>query len=202
MFFCVSMVIMEINKKFKPDPNLKLTDQVRQVLRYYHYASRTEQTYCDWIVRYVKFFNSQKHPKEMGKREIEMFLSHLATKDNVAASTQRQALNAIIFLYKHVLDIPIEESIEHTRSKRHQSPPVVMTKNDVKRVIQNMNGTHLTMAKLLYGSGLRLMECIRLRVQDLDFEKNIIYVRVGKGHKDRTTLFPQSIQSELKSQLD
>lgn len=193
---------MEIKKKFRPDPNLKLLDQVRQVLRYYHYAYRTEQTYCDWIVRYIKFFNSQKHPKDMGKREIEIFLSHLATKENVAASTQRQALNAIIFLYKWVLDIPIEESIEHTRSKRHQSPPVVMTKSEVQRVIQNMNGTHLTMAKLLYGSGLRLMECIRLRVQDLDFEKNIIYVRAGKGNKDRTTLFPKSIQSELKTQLD
>lgn len=193
---------MEIKKKFRPDPNLKLMDQVRQVLRYYHYAYRTEQTYCDWIVRYIKFFNNQKHPKDMGKREIEVFLSHLATKENVAASTQRQALNAIIFLYKRVLDIPIEESIEHTRSKRHQSPPVVMTKSEVQRVIQNMNGTHLTMAKLLYGSGLRLMECIRLRVQDLDFEKKIIYVRAGKGDKDRTTLFPKSIQSELKNQLD
>ncbi len=138
----------------------------------------------------------------MGKREIETFLSHLATKENVAASTQRQALNAIIFLYKRVLDIPVEESIEHTRSKRHQSPPIVMTKSEVQRVIQNMKGTHLTMAKLLYGSGLRLMECIRLRVQDLDFEKNIIYVRAGKGNKDRTTLFPQSIQSELKNQID
>ncbi|PIE75060.1 MAG: integrase [Deltaproteobacteria bacterium] len=193
---------MESKKKFRPDPNLKLMEQVRQVLRYYHYAYRTEQTYCDWIVRYIKFFDSQKHPKDMGKREIERFLSHLATKEKVAASTQRQALNAIIFLYKRVLDIPVEESIGHTRSKRHQRPPVVMTKSEVQRVIQNMKGTHLTMAKLLYGSGLRLMECIRLRVQDLDFEKNIIYVRAGKGNKDRTTLFPQSIQSELKNQID
>jgi len=193
---------MEIKKKFRPDPNLKLMDQTRQVLRYYHYAYRTEQTYCDWIVRYIKFFNNQKHPKDMGKREIEMFLSHLATKENVSASTQRQALNAIIFLYKQVLDIPIDESIEHTRSKRHQSPPVVMTKNEVQRVLQNMNSTHLTMAKILYGSGLRLMECIRLRIQDLDFEKKIIYVRAGKGNKDRITLFPQLIQSELKNQLN
>ena len=97
--FSVTALIMEIKKKFRPDPNLKLMDQVRQVLRYYHYAYRTEQTYCDWIVRYIKFFNSQKHPKDMGKREIEIFPSHLATKENVAASTQRQALNAIIFLY-------------------------------------------------------------------------------------------------------
>jgi integron integrase len=193
---------MEIKKKFRPDLNLKLMDQTRQVLRYYHYAYRTEQTYCDWIVRYIKFFNCQKHPKDMGKREIEMLLSHLAIKENVAASTQRQALNAIIFLYKQVLDMPIDESIEHTRAKRHQSPPVVMTKSEVQRVLKNMNGTHSIMAKLLYGSGLRLMESIRLRVQDLDFEKNIIYVRAGKGNKDRVTLFPKSIQSEFKNQLD
>ena len=155
---------MENKKKFRPDPDLKLMDQTRQVLQYYHYAYRTEQIYCDWIVRYIKFFNSQKHPKDMGKRDIEMFLSHLATKENVAASTQHQALNAIIFLYKQVLDLPIDESIEHRRSKRHQSPPVVMTKSEVQRVIQNMNGTHLTMAKLLYGSGLRLMECIGFKI--------------------------------------
>ena len=177
-------------------------DQTRQVLRYYHYAYRTEQTYCDWIVRYIKFFNSQKHPKDMGKREIEIFLSHLATKENVSASTQRQALNAIIFLYKQVLDIPIDESIEHTRAKRYRNPPVVMTKSEVERVLQNMKGIHLTMAKILYGSGLRLMECMRLRVHDLDFEKKIIYVRAGKGNKDRITLFPKSLQIELKTQLD
>jgi len=193
---------MESNKIFRPDPNLKLMDQVRQVLRYHHYAYRTEQTYCDWIVRYIKYFGSKKHPRDMGKTEIDAFLSHLATNSKVSASTQRQALNAIIFLYRSVLDLPIEGQIEPTRAKRHPRPPVVMTKREVKRVLAHMHGIHLLMAKILYGSGLRLMECIRLRVQDLDFERNLIYVRAAKGDKDRTTLFPASIQPEMQSQLE
>jgi hypothetical protein len=108
-------------------------DQVRQVLRYHHYAYRTENTYCDWIVRYIKYFGAKKHPRNMGKTEIDAYLSHLATERKVVASTQRQALNAIIFLYRHVLDQPVEEQIEHTRAKRHPRPPVVMTKNEVQR---------------------------------------------------------------------
>jgi len=102
-------------------------DQVRQVLRYHHYAYRTEQAYCDWIVRYIKYFGAKKHPRDMGKTEIDAYLSHLATERKVSASTQRQALNAIIFLYRHVLDQPIEEQIEPTRAKRQPRPPVVMT---------------------------------------------------------------------------
>jgi len=193
---------MENKAKFRPDPHLKLMDQVRQVLRYHHYAYRTEQTYCDWIVRYIKFFGSKKHPRDMGKPEIDAYLSHLATEQKVSASTQRQALNAIIFLYRHVLDQPIEGQIEPTRAKRHPRPPVVMTKSEVKRVLAHMHGIHLLMAKILYGSGLRLMECIRLRVQDLDFERNLIYVHAAKGNKDRTTLFPKSIQPEMREQLE
>ena len=192
---------MENPKKFKPDPNLRLMDQVRQVLRYHHYAYRTEKSYCDWIVRYINFFDKKYHPKNMGKNEIEKFLSHLATHGKVAASTQRQALNAIIFLYKHVLDIPIEETIEHIRSKKHPRPPVVMTKNEVQRALAHMRGLHLLMAKLLYGGGLRLMECIRLRIQDLDFERNTLYVRAAKGGKDRITLFPKTLQPEIKNQF-
>ena len=188
--------------KFKPDPRLKLMDQVRQVLRYHHYAYRTEQTYCDWIVRYIKYFGSKKHPRDMGKTEIDAFLSHLAIDRKVSASTQRQALNAIVFLYRHVLNMPIEKQIEPARAKRHPRPPVVMTKNEVKRVLSQMQGTHLLMAKLMYGSGLRLMECIRLRVQDLDFERNLIYVRAAKGGKDRVTIFPKTIHSEMKDQID
>lgn len=193
---------MESNKIFRPDPGLKLMDQVRQVLRYHHYAYRTEQTYCDWILSYIRFHGGTTHPRDMGKREIDAFLSHLATNRKVSASTQRQALNAIIFLYRSVLDQPIEGQIEPTRAKRHPRPPVVMTKREVKRVLGHMHGIHLLMAKILYGSGLRLMECIRLRVQDLDFERNLIYVRAAKGNKDRTTLFPKSIQSEMQSQLE
>jgi len=193
---------MENKRKFRPDPNLKLMDQVRQVLRYHHYAYRTENTYCDWIVRYIKYFGAKKHPQDMGKTEIDAYLSHLATERKVSASTQRQALNAIIFLYRRVLDQPIEGQIEPTRAKRHPRPPMVMTKSEVRRVLAQMQGIHLLMAKMLYGAGLRLMECIRLRVQNLDFERNLIYVRGAKGNKDRTTLFPKSIQVEMRHQLE
>jgi len=131
---------MENKRKFRPDPDIKLMDQVRQVLRYHHYAYCTENTYCDWIVRYIKYFGAKKHPRDMGKTEINDYLSHLATDRKVSASTQRQALNAIIFLYRHVLDQPIEEQIEPTRAKRHPRPPVVMTKNELIEVISSFQG--------------------------------------------------------------
>jgi len=190
------------NSKFRPDPKLKLMDQVRQVLRYHHYAYRTEQTYCDWILRYIKFHGGKTHPAQMGKTEIDAFLSHLAVHGRVSASTQRQALNAIVFLYRHVLDQPIEDQLEPVKAKKRFRPPVVMTQAEVQRVLSQIVGTHLLMAKILYGCGLRLMECVRLRVQDLDFDRNIVYVRAGKGGKDRTTLFPKSIQPELRRHLE
>ncbi len=143
-------------------------DQVRQVLQYHHYAYRTEKTYCSWIEQYIRFHKCNKHPREMGKKEIESFLSHLATDRKVSASTQRQALNAVIFLYKHVLDIPVAEDIEAVRAKKFVRPPVVMSKHEVQRVLVHMQGIHLLMARMLYGCGLRLMECIRLRIKDLD----------------------------------
>jgi len=192
---------MANQKKFMPDANLKLMDQVKQVLRYHHYSYKTEQAYCNWILRYIKFFKSVKHPREMGKKEIEHFLSHLASNKNVAVSTQRQALNALIFLYKNVLDIPIDEVLEHSRSKRHPRMPVVLTQGEVKSVLDHMQGIHLLMVKLLYGGGLRLMECIRLRVGDLDFEKEKLYVRDGKGGKKRVTLFPKSVHEALRAHL-
>jgi integron integrase len=193
---------MESKPKFKPDSSLRLMDQVKQVLRYHHYAYRTEQTYCNWILRYVKFHGGKTHPKDMGKKEVEGFLSHLASHGKVAASTQRQALNAIVFLYRNVLDQPIQGEIAPVRAKRHARVPVIMTQGEVQRVLGEMNGTHLLMAKLLYGGGLRLMECIRLRVQDLDFEKSLLYVRAAKGGKDRATVFPKAIHSELKQHLE
>ena len=192
---------MEMKRKFRPDRKLKLMDQVRQVLRYHHYSYRTEKTYSDWILRYIRFHGSKKHPVNMGKSEIEAFLSYLAVQGNVSASTQRQALNAIIFLYRDVLDIPVEEEIEPVKAKRHRRLPVVMTQSEVKQVLNQMHGTHLLMARLLYGSGLRLMECIRLRVKDLDFESNKIYIRAAKGGKDRVTVFPKSIQEDLRIHL-
>jgi len=191
---------MENKTKFKPNPDLRLMDQVRQVLRYHHYSYRTEQTYCDWIIRFVKYHGSQKHPKEMGKSEIEAFLSHLATNLKVAASTQRQALNALAFLYKHVLDKPMGDNIAPVKAKKRRRPPVVMTKTEVGQVLNQMKGTHLLMAKVMYGGGLRLMECLRLRVMDLDFAKSQVYVR-GKGDKDRLTTLSPSIYGELKAHL-
>ena len=193
---------MENSKKFRPDPKLRLMDQVRQVLRYHHYAYRTEQTYCDWIMRYIRYHGGKTHPRNMGKKEIEAFLSHLAVQQKVAASTQRQALNAIVFLYKKVLDIPVDEKLEPVRAKRHPRPPVVMAQSEVANVLGHMQGLHLLMAKLLYGSGLRLMECVRLRVRDLDFERKLIYVRAAKGGKDRITLFPESLHPLMKSQVE
>ena len=178
--------------KFKPDPKLKLMDQTRQVLRYHHYAYRTEKTYCEWILRYIRFHGGKTHPSVMGKKEIEAFLSYLATQEHVSASTQRQALNAIIFLYRSVLDQPIEEQIEPVKARKYKRPPVVMTQSEVQRVLANMQGTHLLMAKIMYGGGLRLMECIRLRVKDFDFDRDLLYIYQGKGGKDRPTLLPES----------
>jgi len=132
-------------------------------------------------IRYIRFHGSKKHPVNMGKSEIEAFLTYLAVRGNVSASTQRQALNAIIFLYRDVLDIPVEGDIEPVKAKRHRRLPVVMTQGEVKRVLDQILGTHTLMAKILYGSGLRLMECVRLRVKDLDFERRKIYARSGKG---------------------
>jgi integron integrase len=193
---------MEKKPKFKPDSNLKLMDQVRQVLRYYHYAYKTEQTYCDWILRFVKFHGTSVHPKDMGKAQIEAFLSNLASRLKVSASTQKQALNAIVFLYRDVLDQPLEGQIAPVRAKRHPRVPVVMTQSEVMRVLSQMSRTHSMMAKLLYGGGLRLMECLRLRIKDLDFDKSLIYVAGGKGGKDRVTLFPKAVHADLKAHIE
>jgi len=193
---------MEVNKKFKPDSSLKLMDQVRQVLRYYHYAYRTEGTYCRWIVQYLNFFGLKKHPKEMGKDEIEQFLSYLTVKRSVSAATQKQALNAIIFLYKQVLDINIDEKITPVKSSKMKKPPVVMTKQEVVRILSFLQGNNLLMARLLYGCGLRLMECVRLRIKDIDFGINKIYLYATKGGKNRVVQFPKSILADIHFQID
>lgn len=193
---------MENKPKYRPDPKLKLMEQVRQVLRYHHYAKRTERTYSDWIVRYIKFHGAKKHPRYMGKAEIEAFLTHLAVNRNVATATQNQAFNAILFLYNKVLDIPIEGKTSAVRAKKHLRLPVVMSKREVQLVLGHMRGIHQLMAQMMYGGGLRLMECVRLRVKDLDFERKLIYVRSGKGAKDRTTLFPDAVHTKMKAHLE
>jgi integron integrase len=193
---------MENKPKFRPNPKLKLMDQVREVLRYHHYAYRTEQTYCQWILRYIRHFGGKTHLNSLGAKDVEAFLSHLATQDKVSGSTQRQALNALVFLYRNVLDIPLDGELAPERSKRLTRRPTVLTQAEARRLISFIEGKHALMAKLLYGSGLRLMECIRLRIKDVDFGQNLIFIRGGKGGKDRTTILPQNLRDDLLSQIE
>jgi len=194
---------MENNKpKFRPNSKLKLMDQVREVLRYHHYAYRTEATYCQWILKYIHFYGGKTHPSKLEPQHIEKFLSHLVNKGKVANATQRQALNALVFLYNQVLDIQLTEKIAPIRSKKKIIPPTVLTQEEVQQLFREISGTHSLMARLLYGSGLRLMECIRLRIKDVDFGQNKIFVRHGKGDKDRVTILPQNIRKELKEHIE
>jgi integron integrase len=182
-----------------PEPR-KLLDQVRDVIRIKHYSYRTEQTYVDWIKRYI-IFHKKRHPKEMGTPEIEAFLVYLAQERHVAASTQNQALSALLFLYKNVLQqeiVPLPNLV-HVGRPKHL--PTVLTHDEALAVINRMTGKSRLMARLLYGSGLRLMECLRLRVKDIDFGNHQIIVRDGKGEKDRATVLPDSIVPELQNHL-
>ncbi|MFQ5587656.1 MAG: integron integrase, partial [Nitrospiria bacterium] len=178
----------------------RLMDQVRETLRYHHYAIRTEKTYMQWIIKFIKF-NDMRHPKEMGKSEIERFLSHLAIERHVAAATQRQAMNAVLFLYREVLHSPVDDEIAPVWAKKARRLPTVLSQHEVELLLRRIDGTHQLMAKLLYGSGLRLMEVVRLRVQDLDFSSRLIIVRDGKGNKDRATLLPVPLHTPLKNHL-
>ena len=193
---------MESKKKFKPNPAYPLMDQVREVLRYYHYSYKTEKAYSSWILRYIKFYGGKTHPKDMGKDEVERFLSYLTEKKNVSAATQKQALNALVFLYKKVLDIDLGDGIAPTRSKRRINLPTVLTQEEVAKLLGNMKDLHALMAKLLYGCGLRLMECIRLRVKDVDFDQGKIFIRNAKGGRDRIVILPESLRGELERQID
>ncbi|HNT78227.1 MAG TPA: integron integrase, partial [Anaerolineae bacterium] len=165
-----------------------------------HYALRTEEAYVDWIRRFI-LFHHKRHPREMGAAEITAFLTHLAVVDNVAASTQNQALAALLFLYREVLQQDIGP-VEPVRAKKPQRLPVVLTREEVRQVLNQMQGTHQLMAKLLYGTGMRLMECVRLRVKDVDFARREILVRDGKGEKDRVTMLPESIIPALQAHLE
>lgn len=148
---------MEIKNKFNPNKEYRLMDQVREVLRHYHYAYNTEQNYCSWILRYVKFHGGKTHPKHLNKHDVERFLSFLAEKKNVAAATQKQALNALIFHYKKVLNMDLGDGIAPTQSKRRMNLPTVLTQKEISKVLRNIRGNHALMAKILYGCGLRLM---------------------------------------------
>ena len=192
---------MESQLKFHPNPKLKLMDQIREVLRYHHYAYRTEQTYCQWILRYIRFFGGNIHPRNLNAHHVERFLSDLVVNGKVAASTQHQALNAIVFLYHEVLDLPLEGQISPKRSKKKPMLPTVMGKEEIKKFFQHIEGIHALMAKIMYGSGLRLMECVRLRIKDVDFDRKRIHV-LGKGDKWRSTILAQPIIHELKIHIE
>ena len=179
----------------------KLLDRVRDVCRLKHYSLRTEQAYVLWVKKYILYFH-KRHPLTMGKPEIEAFLTHLAVDLNVAASTQNQALSALLFLYRHVLNLNFNQPIRPVRAKRPERLPVVMTHAETLRVLTALAGTEQLMAKVLYGAGLRLMECVRLRVKDIDFAQHQIVVRAGKGDKDRVTMLPESLVQPLQAHLD
>ena len=174
-----------------PTGKPRLLDRVRETIRRKHYSIRTEQAYVDWIKRFI-FFHHKRHPDEMSEPEIVRFLNYLAVQQKVAASTQNQALSALIFLYREVLnkEIGLLDGLE--RAKRPARLPVVLTETEVREVLAHLEGRHWLMAALLYGAGLRLMECLRLRVKDVDFTYRQITVRDGKGQKDRITMLPES----------
>jgi len=178
----------------------KLLDQVRDKIRVKHYSIRTETQYLQWIKRFI-FFHGKRHPREMGAAEVEAFLSHLATEGSVSASTQNQALSALLFLYREVLGIVLPWMDTMVRAKKPQRLPSVLTRSEVSLVLERMDGTYGLMAKLLYGTGMRLMECCRLRVKDVDFEKREILIREGKGMKDRVTMLPDSLIQMLREHL-
>ena len=179
----------------------RLLDQVREAIRLRHYSIRTEQAYTDWIKRFI-LFHGKRHPREMGAAEVERFLTHLAVEGRVAASTQNQALSALLFLYREVLKVDLPWLGEMTRAKRPGRLPVVLTVEEVRRVLARIDGQQGLMADLLYGAGLRLLECVRLRVKDLDFEMRQITVRDGKEEKDRMTMLPQSVLEPLRAHLE
>jgi len=178
----------------------KLLDQVRNAIRYKHYSYRTEEAYVYWIKRYI-FFHNKRHPKEMGNEEVSQFLTHLAVHDKVAASTQNQAFSAVLFLYRHILKQNLDMLENVTRAKRSQKLPVVFTTQEIKAIFAHLEGNKWLMANLLYGAGLRLQECLQLRVKDIDFGYNQIVVRNGKGQKDRVTMLPNCVTNRLQQHL-
>lgn len=178
----------------------KLLDRVRDAIRLKNYSYKTEQAYIHWIKKYI-FFHHKKHPRDMGKPELEKFLTNLAVDKHVSASTQNQALSALLFLYNKVLHIPIDY-VDFLWAKRAEKLPVVLTRDEVQVVLKNLTGTSLLVTQLLYGCGMRLSEALRIRVQDVDFGQSMIIVRNGKGQKDRTVPLPKSILASLELKLE
>jgi integron integrase len=182
-------------------PKPRLLDRVRHAIETRHYSRRTEKAYVHWIKRYI-FFHGKRHPAEMGAAEVAAFLTSLAVQGKVAASTQNQALSALLFLYREVLGIDLPWLDEVVRAKRPLHLPVVLTREEVRAVPQRLDGVPRLMAVLLYGAGLRLLECCRLRAKDVDFATNQLTIRDGKGHKDRATMLPAAVKADLLAHLE
>lgn len=178
----------------------RLLDQVRGKIRFKHYSLRTEQAYLDWIRRFI-VSSGKRHPREMGAAEVEAFLTHLAVAGRVAASTQNQAKSAILFLYREVLEaeLPWLDNVQPAKSPKRL--PVVLTRDEVQALLGRLRGTHWLVASLLYGTGMRIMECLRLRVKDVDFARGEILIRDGKGAKDRVTMLPETLSVPLRDHL-
>lgn len=183
-----------------PASGPRLLDQVRELIRIRHYSIRTEEAYLQWIRRFI-LFHGKRHPREMGAPELTAFLSHLAINRHVAASTQNQALNAILFLYRDVLKIKLPWLDDVQRAKKPQHLPLVFTREEVRALLAQLQGTHWLMAMLAYGGGLRLLECLRLRVKDIDFHYKQLLIRDAKGQKDRVTMLPNVLVDPLRSHL-
>jgi integron integrase len=178
----------------------RLLDQIRHAVRLRHYSPRTEQAYVRWARRFV-LFHKKRHPAELGGSEVTQFLTWLAEGRRVSASTQTQALSALLFLYRHVLQLELPWMTEVVRAPARNRLPVVLTRDEVRAVVRRLQGTERLVVMLLYGSGLRLLEALRMRVKDLDFDQDQIIVRGGKGDKDRITMLPQSLKAELRRHL-
>ena len=178
----------------------RLYDRIIEILRVRHYSRRTEEAYVHWIRRYIEFHH-HAHPRQLAQGDVNRFLTHLAVKEHVAASTQNQALSAILFLYEHVLAQPLDRIQGVVRARRPKRLPVVLTVDEVSRVMAQLAGDKWLIAMLLYGGGLRLLETLRLRVKDLDFERGEITVREGKGDKDRVTTMPRVVVHPLREHL-
>jgi integron integrase len=185
---------------FPGRPAPRLYDRIVEVLRVRHYSRRTEQAYIHWIGRFIKF-HRQRHPRELSEADVNRFLTDLAVNGHVAASTQNQALSALLFLYEHVLEQPLDRIEGVVRARRPKRLPVVLTVDEVSRVMAHLTGDKWLIAMLLYGGGLRLLEALRLRVKDLDFERGEITVREGKGDKDRVTTMPRAVVHLLQEHL-
>ena len=179
----------------------KLLDQVREAIRTKHYSYRTEQTYVEWIKRYI-LFHKKRHPKDMGADEVQAYITHLANERMVAASTQNQALSAIMFLYRYVLQKEIVFPSDIVRANKPERLPTVLSHTEAMAVINNLSGVPQLITKILYGSGLRIMECMRLRVKDIDFETHQLVIRAGKGENDRMTILSDSLIPSLKMHLE